>query len=51
MNLEGVQRVLDYRAFRHNFGRFPEYEKYLESRYEEFKTILSEFPNKRVLSG
>lgn len=51
MTAQGAQRVLDYRVFRHNFGRFPEHERKVESKYEEFKTICSEFPNKRIIGG
>ena len=51
MTLKGAQRILDYRVFRHNFGRFPEYERHLESKYKELKTISSDLPDKRVLGG
>ncbi len=51
MTIKGAQRVLDYRVFRHNFGRFPEHKKMFEAKYEEFKIILSELPDKRVMGG
>ena len=49
MTPEGAQRVLDYRVFRHNFGKFPEYKELLQTKYEEFKIILKEIPNWRVM--
>lgn len=49
--IQGAQRILDYRAFKHNFHRFPEYISELEARYETFKIILSELPDKRVMSA
>jgi len=51
MTPEGAQRILDYRVFRHNFGRFPEQFEHLETKYDEFKIILSELPDKRVMSA
>lgn len=51
MTVRGAQRVLDYRVFRHNLGRFPEYIAQFEGKYEEFKVILSELPDKRVMSA
>ena len=51
MTPEGAQRILDYRVFRHNFGRFPEHKILLQTRYEEFKIILSELPDKRVMGA
>ena len=49
--IKGAQRILDYRVFRHNFGRFPEYRMSFEAKYEEFKIILSELPDGRVMGG
>ena len=51
MTPEGAQRVLDYRVFRHNFGKFPEYKKLLQTKYENFKIILTEIPDGRVMGG
>jgi len=51
MTPKGAQRVLDYRVFRHNFGKFPEYKDILQTRYEEFKIILTEIPDGRVMAG
>lgn len=36
MTREGVQRVLDYRVFIHNFGKFPEHIGVMQTKYEEF---------------
>ena len=49
MTIKGAQRVLDYRVFRHNFGRFPEHKEMFETKFEEFKVILSELCDKRVM--
>ena len=51
MTPQGAQRVLDYRVFRHNFGGFPEHQKQVQSKYNEFKIICTEFPNKRIIGG
>jgi hypothetical protein len=51
MTIKGAQRVLDYRVFRHNFGRFPVHKKMFEMKFEEFKIILSELPDKRVMGA
>ena len=51
MTPEGAQRVLDYRVFRHNFGKFPEYKALLQNKYEKFKIILTEIPDGRVMGG
>jgi len=51
MTPEGAQRVLDYRVFRHNFGKFPEYKELLQTKYDEFKIILTEIPDGRVMGG
>ncbi len=51
MTIKGAQRILDYRVFKHNFERFPEYRAMFETKYEEFKTILSELPDGRVMGG
>ena len=48
---EGAQRVLDYRVFRHNFRRFPEYIKEFQAKFETFKIILSELPDKRKMGA
>lgn len=51
MTINGAQRILDYRVFRHNFGRFPVHKEMFEAKFEEFKVILSELPDKRVMSS
>lgn len=51
MTSQGAQRILDYRVFRHNFGRFPDQIKHFEMKYDEFKIILSELPDKRIMSA
>ena len=51
MTIKGAQRVLDYRVFRHNFERFPEHKEMFEMKFEEFKIILSELPDKRVMGA
>ena len=51
MRINGAQRVLDYRVFRHNFGRFPKHKEMFEMKFEEFKIILSELPDKRVMGA
>jgi len=49
--IKGAQRILDYRVFKHNFERFPKYRKAFEAKYEEFKIIISELPDGRVMGG
>lgn len=51
MTPEEAQRVLDYRVFRHNFGKYPEYREELQTRYKEFRIILTELPNWRLMAG
>jgi hypothetical protein len=51
MTPEGAQRVLDYRVFRHNFGKFPAYIGMMQTKYEEFRLILTELPNYRLMIG
>lgn len=51
MTIKGVQRVLDYRVFKHNLGRFPEHRVMFKAKYEESKIILSELPDKRVMGA
>lgn len=41
----------NYRILRHNFGRFPEHETMFEAKYKEFKIILSELFDKRVMGA
>jgi len=48
---KGAQRILDYRAYKHNFHRFPDYIREVEAKFEKFKIILSELPDKRIMSA
>ncbi len=48
---EGAQRVLDYRAFGHNIGRFPEFIKKLQKRYEDYRSLAKETSNHPTLRG
>ncbi|MFX1257232.1 MAG: hypothetical protein ACFFAN_05210 [Promethearchaeota archaeon] len=49
--LRGAQRVLDYRVFRHNFGRFPIHRTHLERKYEEWRVLVKETSNHPTLRG
>ncbi len=51
MTIKGAQRILDYRVFRHNFRRFPVHKEMFKKKFEEFKIILSELPDKRVMGA
>ncbi len=51
MTLEGAQRILDYRVFRHNFGKFPEYISELRAKYETFRLLVKETKNHPTLRG
>lgn len=51
MTIKGAQRVLDYRVFRHNFGRFSKHKEMFKTKFEEFKIILTELPDKRVMGA
>jgi len=42
MSSKGAQRVLDYRVFRHNFGRFPSYIHFYRNKYKRYRMILRE---------
>jgi transposase-like protein len=49
--IKGAQRILDYRVFKHNFHRFPEYLSEFEGNYETFKIFVSELSKKQSMSG
>ena len=51
MTSDGAQRVLDYRVFRHNFGKFPEYSSELRVKYETFRLLVKETKNHPTLRG
>jgi len=42
MTPEGAQRVLDYRVFRHNFGKFPEFIDDFNETYENYQLLVRE---------
>jgi len=47
----GVQRVLDYCIFKHNFDKFSQYiEKFIKN-YEMFKNNRTKFSNKPISQG
>jgi hypothetical protein len=51
MTPEGAQRILDYRVFRHNYGKFPEHIDMMQAKYEEYRLIMTELPNPRLMAG
>ena len=51
MTPEGAQRILDYRVFRHNFGRFPEYIQEYRVKHEKWKALLQESKKNAFLRG
>jgi len=51
MTPQGAQRVLDYRVFRHNFGRFPTYYRKMEAKYQNWRSLLQNNKDDRVLCG
>jgi transposase-like protein len=51
MTIKGAQRVLDYRVFRHNFGRFPSYIQFYCNKYKRYQLILQESGNDPSIRG
>jgi hypothetical protein len=51
MTPEGAQRVLDYRVFRHNFGRFPKFIDQFNERYERYRVLVQETKNHPSIRG
>ncbi len=51
MTSDGAQRVLDYRVFRHNFGKFPGYFVEIRVRYETYRLLVKETKNHPTLRG
>lgn len=51
MTPEGAQRVLDYRVFRHNFGKFPEFISELNKNYERYRLLVQETHNHPSIRG
>ena len=49
--IKGAQRILDYRVFRHNFGRFPEYIQHYESKYERWRVLLQKNKDDVIFRG
>jgi hypothetical protein len=48
---DGAQLVLDYRVFRHNFGKFPGYTVEMQVRYEMYRLLVKEAKNHPTLRG
>jgi transposase-like protein len=51
MTERGAQRVLDYRVFKHNFRRFPEYIKEYELKYSRWKASLPKMRGDKIFQG
>ena len=51
MTPEGAQRILDYRVFKHNFGRFPNYITKMQNKYEEYRILAKETHNHPSIRG
>ena len=51
MTIKGAQRILDYRAFRHNFGRFPTYVAELDKNYKSYRLLVRETQNHPSIRG
>lgn len=48
---KGAQRVFDYRVFKHNFGRFPNYITKMQKKYEEYRILAKETHNHPSIRG
>jgi len=51
MTARGAQRVLDYRMFRHNFRRFPEYIRFYRAKYRRYREVLQEIGRDASIRG
>jgi hypothetical protein len=51
MTPEGAQRVLDYRVFRHNFGKFPGFIAEFNGNYERYRLLIQETRNHPSMRG
>ena len=51
MTERGAQRVLDYRVFRHNFGRFPDYIQQYKFKQDRWRSLLPEMKGDRIFQG
>ena len=48
---KGVQRILDYRVFKYNFGRFSNYIIKMQKSYEEYRILVKETQNHSSIKG
>jgi hypothetical protein len=48
---EGAQRILDYRVFKHNYGKFPTHIRDTRRKYEKWRALLKETHNHPTLRG
>lgn len=51
MTIKGAQRILDFRVFRHNFGRFPSYIVELDKDYQSYRLLVQETHNHPSIRG
>jgi len=51
MTERGAQRILDYRVFKNNFERFPEYILYYELKRKRWRASLPEMKGDRIFCG
>jgi len=51
MTIKGAQRILDFRVFRHNFGRFPNYIAELDKDYQSYRLLVQETHNHPSIRG
>ncbi|MBA7658211.1 hypothetical protein ES703_66160 [subsurface metagenome] len=51
MTVKGAQRILDFRVFRHNFGRFPNYIAELDKDYQSYRLLVQETHNHPSIRG
>ena len=51
MSPKGAQRILDYRSFRHNFKRFPDYIQSYRNKYKRYRIFLKEMKNDPSIRG
>jgi len=51
MMIKGAQRILEYRVFRHNFGRFSTYIAELDKNYICYRLLVRETQNHPSIRG
>lgn len=51
MTPEGGRRILDYRAFRHNFGKFSEFISELNKNHKRYRSLVQETQNHPSIRG